>query len=60
MGLIIIAGLHGKRRIRRGWPKGKLRKPQIFTEMALNTIEGLSLKPETKKLFEDLIRACVP
>jgi hypothetical protein len=28
--------------------------------MALNTIEGLSLKPETKKLFEDLIRACVP
>jgi hypothetical protein len=31
-----------KGRIRRGWPKGKLRKPQVFTEMALNTIEGLA------------------
>ena len=49
-----------KRKIRRGWPKGKLRKPQVFTEMALNTIEGLGLKPETKQMYQDLIRVCVP
>jgi hypothetical protein len=49
-----------KRKIRRGWPKGKLRKPQVFTEMALNTVERLGLKRETKKVYQDLIQECVP
>jgi hypothetical protein len=43
-----------KRKSRWGWPKGKLRKPQVFTEMALNTIERLGLKPETNKMLEDV------
>jgi hypothetical protein len=59
-GVDYYSKIASKRKSRRGWPRGKLRKPQVFTVMALNTIGRLGLKPETKKMYEDLARKCIP
>jgi hypothetical protein len=51
--------LSQSRRRRSGWPKGKPRT-KAPAQAALETIEKLGLRPETKEMFEAMIAVCTP
>ena len=44
-----------------GWPKGKMRKPKQFAELATKALDKIpTLEPTTRKIMDDIIKVCTP